>query len=259
MEHIITTASTYEEQLADAVELLQASQKITVLTGAGISTESGIPDFRSPGSPWQKQPPVTFHAFLNQAEARRRYWETRRTLLPAVKQARPNAAHRALAELERQGRLLGLITQNFDGLHQDAGNSPERIVELHGTSREATCIICDTRTSIEDVQRRVDAGEAEPRCSLCGGYLKAATILFGQRIPDDVLTRAKELSIRCDLFLVVGSSLKVTPASHLPRLALQAHIPLIIINVEPTRLDQQADVTLHEKAGTVLPRLIALL
>lgn len=247
-----------EELLFDAAELLQHAQKIVVLTGAGISTESGIPDFRSPGSPWQVTPPVSYRDFINKPEARVQYWQSRRNLSSQVAAAQPNAAHHALVALERRQTLLGVITQNFDGLHQDAGLPSERVIELHGTSRAAACTLCGTRSSMTGLQQRIDAGETDPRCSVCGGYLKSATILFGQRIPDVELTRAKSLAETCDLFFVIGSSLKVSPASTLPRLALNRNVPLIILNLQPTSLDEQADVVIHEKAGEVLPRLVAM-
>jgi NAD-dependent deacetylase len=176
-----------------------------------------------------------------------------------VAAARPNAAHQALVELERIGVLLGIITQNFDGLHQDAGSQPEHVVELHGTSREAACTLCGARSSMQDLQQRIDAGEIDPTCSLCSGYMKTATILFGQRVPEDVLTRAKAMANECDLFLVVGSSLQVTPAAALPRLALMRDVPLIIINLQPTPLDDYADVILRAKAGDTLPPIVAAL
>lgn len=250
---------TLQEQLSDAAELMQQARQIVVLTGAGISTESGIPDFRSPGSIWLQQPPVNYRDFISKPEARQNYWQTRRTLSARVADARPNAAHRALAELERKQILLGIITQNFDGLHYDAGVPSERIIELHGTSREAACTLCGERSSITLLQQRIDAGEIDPRCPSCGGYLKSATILFGQRVPEGELTRAKELASTCDLFLVVGSSLKVSPASMLPRLSLNRNVPLIIVNLEPTSLDSFADVVIHEKAGLVLPPLVNML
>jgi NAD-dependent deacetylase len=245
-----------QEQLYDAAELLQVARRIVALTGAGISTESGIPDFRSPDSIWQQQPPVGYRAFLSSAEARRNYWQTRRDLSRQVAAAQPNAAHRALAELERRGILQGVITQNFDGLHQDAGQ--QHVVELHGTSRFAACTLCGARSSMTELQRHIDEGEVDPYCELCGGFLKSATILFGQRVPETELARAKEMARNCDLFLVVGSSLKVTPASILPRLALQHNVPLIIINLQPTSLDASADVVIHERAGDVLPSLVAM-
>ncbi|MBA2681305.1 MAG: NAD-dependent deacetylase [Ktedonobacteraceae bacterium] len=248
-----------QEQIQDVVEFMQSAKRIVALTGAGISTESGIPDFRSPGSVWQENPPTSYRDFLNKPEERRRYWQTRRVLSTQVSAAQPNAAHRALAELEHRGVLSGIITQNFDGLHQDAGNNPKHIVELHGTSRFAACTLCGNRSSMQELQQRIDAGEIDPQCDQCGGYLKAATILFGQRIPEAELSRAKELTATCDLFLVVGSSLKVVPASTLPRLALTRNVPLIIINLQPTSLDPLADVAIHQRAGMVLPEIVALL
>ncbi|GAC1391598.1 MAG: NAD-dependent protein deacetylase [Ktedonobacteraceae bacterium] len=245
-----------QEHIHDAAELMQQAKRIVALTGAGISTESGIPDFRSPGSVWEKNPPTSYRDFLDKPEARQRYWQTRSNLSAQVRAAQPNAAHMALAKLARRGVVSGIITQNFDGLHQDAGNNPEHIVELHGTSRFAGCTLCGKRSSMSDLQQRIDAGEVDPRCTECGGLLKAATILFGQRVPDEALTHAKELAEGCDLFLVVGSSLKVIPAATLPRLALNRHVPLIIINLQATTLDPAADVVIHEKAGTVLPAIV---
>lgn len=245
-----------QEQMQDAAELLHEARRVVVLTGAGISTESGVPDFRSPGSIWREHPPTSYRDFLDKPEARQRYWQTRKQLSAQLQTACPNAAHRALADLERRGILLGIITQNFDGLHQDAGNDPQQIVELHGTSRQAACTLCGIRSSMAELQARIDAGEMDPRCPDCGGYLKAATILFGQRIAEHVLTRAKEMTANCDLFLVVGSSLKVTPAATLPRVAVNKNVPLIIINLQATSLDSIADVVIHEQAGVVLPAII---
>ncbi len=244
------------QQLQDAAELMKQAQRIVALTGAGISTESGIPDFRSPGSIWQQQPTVSYQDFIIKPEARQQYWQTRRNLSSQVLTARPNAAHLALADLERKKRLLGIVTQNFDGLHQDAGNNPKHIVELHGTSRAAACTHCGQRSSIQELQQRIDAGEIDPLCPNCGGFLKAATILFGQRVPDTELIQARELALSCDLFLVVGSSLKVNPAATLPRLALKNDVPLIIINLQPTPLDDYAEIVINEKAGVVLPPLV---
>jgi NAD-dependent deacetylase len=245
------------QKLQDASELMKQAQRIVALTGAGISTESGIPDFRSPGSIWQQQPPVSFQDFITKPEARLLYWQTRRTLSGQVLAAQPNAAHLALADLEKKERLLGIVTQNFDGLHQDAGNTPNRIVELHGTSRAAACTHCGQRSSIQVLQQRIDAGEVDPQCPDCGGFLKAATILFGQRVPDEELARARELALACDLFLVVGSSLKVNPAATLPRFALKNDVPLIIINLQPTHLDDYAEIVINEKAGVVLPQIVS--
>ena len=247
------------QQLYDAAELMKQAQRIVALTGAGISTESGIPDFRSPGSIWQQLPPVSYQDFINKPEVRQQYWQSRRNLSAQVLSAQPNTAHLALSDLERKKRLLGIVTQNFDGLHHDAGNNPKHIVELHGTSRAAACTHCGQRSSIQELQQRIDAGEIDPLCPDCGGFLKAATILFGQRVPDEVLSRARELALSCDLFLVVGSSLKVSPAATLPRFALKNDIPLIIINLQPTHLDDYAEIVINEKAGVVLPPLVTLL
>ena len=247
------------QQLYDAAELMKQAQRIVALTGAGISTESGIPDFRSPGSIWQQQPAVSYQDFIKKSEARQQYWQIRRNLSAQVLSAHPNPAHLALADLERKKRLLGIVTQNFDGLHHDAGNNPKNIVELHGTSRSAACTNCGQRSSIQELQQRIDAGEIDPLCSDCGGFLKAATILFGQRVPDEELSRARELALACDLFLVVGSSLKVNPAAILPRIALKNDVPLIIINLQPTNLDDYAEIVINEKAGVVLPPLVASL
>jgi NAD-dependent deacetylase len=247
------------QQLQNATELMKQAQRIVTLTGAGISTESGIPDFRSPDSIWQQQPTVSYQDFISKPEARQLYWETRRKLYGQVMSAQPNAAHLALADLEKKERLLGIITQNFDGLHHDAGNNPKHIVELHGTSRAAACTHCGQRSSIQELQQRINAGEIDPLCPDCGGFLKAATILFGQRVPDEELSRARELALACDLFLVVGSSLKVNPAATLPRFALKNDVPLIIINLQPTHLDDYAEIVMNEKAGVALPPLVASL
>jgi len=247
-----------QQQLQDAAELMQQAQRIVALTGAGISTESGIPDFRSPGSLWLQQPSISYQDFISRPEARQQYWQTRRNLSAQVLSARPNAAHLALVDLERKNRFHGIVTQNFDGLHHDAGNNAEHIVEMHGTSRAAACTLCGKRSSIKELQLRIDAGEIDPRCSDCGGFLKAATILFGQRVPEAELARARELTLSCDLFLVVGSSLKVTPAATLPRLALDNDVPLIIINLQPTPMDDYAEIVINEKAGVVLPPLVSL-
>lgn len=178
-----------QQQLQDATELMKHAQRVVALTGAGISTESGIADFRSLGSICQQQPPISYQDFISKPEARQQYWQTRRNLSAQVLSARPNAAHLALAELERKNRLLGIVTQNFDGLHHDAGNDAEHIVEMHGTSWAAACTLCGKRSSIQELQQRIDAGEIDPLCPNCGGFLKAATILFGQRVPEVELTR----------------------------------------------------------------------
>lgn len=252
-------STTTQEAIEDIVEFLEVSRKLVVLTGAGASTESGIPDFRGPDGIWRRYPPGTYQDFISKPEVRKRYWELRRVLGGQVAAARPNSTHYALAELERMGRLSGVITQNFDGLHQDAGNSPERVIELHGTARWAACTLCDTRSPMSELQQRVEAGEEDPQCNLCGGYLKAATILFGQPLPRAELERAITLTKACDLFLVIGSSLRVSPASRLPWLAVESGTPLLILNRESTPLDQRADIVLRANAGEAMAQIIGLL
>lgn len=248
-----------QEAIEDIVEFLEMAQKVVVLTGAGASTESGIPDFRGADGIWRRYPPGTYQDFISKPEARKRYWELRRVLGGQVLNARPNATHYGLAELERIGKLSAVITQNFDGLHQDAGNSPERVIELHGTSRWAACTLCGTRSPMSELQQRVEAGEEDPQCALCGGYLKAATILFGQPLPRAELDRAIALTRESDLFLVIGSSLRVSPASRLPWMAIERGTPLIIINREPTSLDRRADLVLSANAGETMARVMARL
>ena len=244
--------------LSDCAEFLEDARRLVALTGAGISTESGIPDFRGEDGLWTRVAATSYRAFLSDAQARKDYWRLRRELMPLVANAQPNAAHRALAALDRRGALAGIITQNFDGLHQAAGIAPERVVELHGNTREAACQSCGARQPIAAVQARVEAGEEEPRCA-CGGFLKAATILFGQPLPHGALEAAKELLQSCDVLLVVGSSLRVTPAARLPLIALERGVPLLIVNLEPTPLDSRADVVARASAGWALTRIVASL
>lgn len=249
------TDSSRDIAIADMAEFLSVSKKLVVLTGAGASTESGIPDFRSPGGVWARQVPTPYRDFMSDETARRGYWHLRRELYPLVMSAKPNATHAALVTLEKRGILLGIITQNFDGLHQGAGSDPAHVVELHGTSREAECQQCGARQPIATVQARVDAGDDDPRCD-CGGYLKAATILFGQRVPQAALDIAFTWTNDCDCFLVIGSSLRVSPAARLPRLAAERGIALLIVNREPTPLDEFAEVVIHAESGLTLTRLI---
>jgi NAD-dependent deacetylase len=253
-----TPSEAAPEQLEQVVTLIEAAHRIAVLTGAGASTESGIPDFRSPNGLWQRQPPTSYQEFISSPEARKRYWELRVPISKQMAEATPNATHVALTELERLGKLTAIITQNIDGLHQAAGTSPERVIELHGTARQAACTHCNTRSPMAALLARVADGENDPRCA-CGGYLKAATILFGQSLPRADLERAVALAITCDLFLVIGSSLRVSPAAQLPELAVERGVPLIILNREPTPLDEQATIVLHATSGKTLVQIIALL
>ena len=232
-----------------------AATAVTVLTGAGISTDSGIPDFRGPKGVWTLNPAAerlsSYDDYVRDPEVRRRAWQARKTH-PAWT-AEPNAGHRALVALERAGKLRGLPTQNIDGLHQRAGSSPELVIELHGTIWQVECLSCGARTAMADQLARVTDAEPDPPCELCGGILKSATISFGQRLDNDVLEAAAIAAERCDLFIAVGSSLTVRPASGLCDVAVDAGAPLIVINAEETPYDDLAAEVLRGPIGEILP------
>ncbi|GAA4067689.1 SIR2 family NAD-dependent protein deacylase [Actinomadura miaoliensis] len=241
-------------------EWLPRAQAITVLSGAGISTDSGIPDFRGPQGVWTKNPEAaaqsTIGAYLADPEVRRQAWRSRRDH-PAW-HAQPNAAHEALVRLERAGRLRAIVTQNIDGLHQRAGSAPDRVIEIHGTMREAECLSCGLRTPMPQVLARVEAGEDDPPCPDCGGIQKSATISFGQALDPDVLDAAVEAARSCDLFLAVGTSLTVQPAAGLCLEAVERGARFVIVNAEPTPYDPVADAVLRRPVGDTLPRLVEL-
>jgi NAD-dependent deacetylase len=238
---------------------LADARAVTVLTGAGISTDSGIPDFRGPQGVWTRNPEAqrmsTLTDYVTDAEVRRRAWQNRRDH-PAWR-ARPNLAHEALVRLERSGRLRALLTQNIDGLHQRAGNSPSHVLELHGTLHEVECVSCSRRTPMHDELRRVAAGDDDPACRSCGGILKSATISFGQPLVPRVIAAATRAAAACDVFLVVGSSLTVQPAAGLCRVAVAAGAQLVIVNSAPTPYDGIAAAVLREPIGIALPALVA--
>jgi NAD-dependent deacetylase len=238
-----------------AAGLLARAERIVVFTGAGVSTDSGIPDFRSPGGIWTRYDPrqLGFRRYVSDPDARRLAWRLRRELHQL--EARPNPAHLACTRLAAAGRLAGVITQNVDGLHGDAGLPPELVCEVHGTGREVVCLSCGDRGPMAAAVARVEAGEDDPACLDCGGILKAATVSFGQNIPAEVWARAETLTAACDAFVAVGSSMVVQPAAGLPRRARRLGIPLVIVNREPTPLDHLADAVLHGEAGTLLPTL----
>lgn len=231
---------------------------ITVLTGAGISTDSGIPDFRGPNGVWTRDPAAeklfTIDTYLADPEVRRRSWLARRSN-PAWG-AEPNAGHRALVTLEERGALLALVTQNIDRLHQRAGSSPERVLELHGNMVEAVCWDCGDRTLTADALARVDAGEDDPACLRCGGMLKTATVMFGESLDRAVLDAALEAALGCDAFLAVGSTLTVHPAASLCPAAVRAGAELIIVNRDPTPYDHLATRILRDPISEVLPGLV---
>lgn len=235
------------------------AERITVLTGAGISTDSGIPDFRGPDGVWTKNPEaarlVTLDAYVTDPEVRRRSWSFRRDH-PAWT-ARPNAAHHALVEIQNAGTLHAIVTQNIDGLHQRAGSAPERVIEVHGTLFAVVCLDCGDRTTMAEALDRVEAGEADPPCVHCGGMLKSATIAFGQSLDAATLRRAFAAAGACDMFLAIGTSLQVYPVAGLVDVAAAARARIVIVNAQPTPYDDVADAILREPIGEVLPRLVA--
>lgn len=239
-----------------ARRLAADASHIVGFTGAGVSTESGIPDFRSPGGVWAENRIVDYQEFVSSEEGRIEYWRQKTAAWPAMRDAQPNAGHDAFFELHRQGRLDALVTQNIDGLHQRSGLPAEKVLELHGTTTEAACLTCGDRITSDEACRRVEAGEKAPRCRACGGFLKPATISFGQAMPWDVMKQAQTAAESCDLMLGVGSSLVVEPAASIPRVARFAGARLIIVNRDPTPLDRIADAVVRGEIGAVLPELV---
>lgn len=239
-----------------AADLVSASMRLVVFTGAGVSTESGIPDFRSPGGIWSKYDPedFTISRIMSDRQARRKIWQMGDSVF---KDAKPNSAHYAIAEMEKMGKLDCLITQNVDNLHQSAGNSTEKIFELHGNMREAVCLSCKRHFSMEEIRQRVQSGDDVPECRFCHGILKPAGVFFGEPLPQRELEEATERSLRADIFMVVGSTLVVYPAALMPQYALQSGAKLIIINLSETPLDNRATVLIRGKAGEILPQVVS--
>ena len=252
------------DDVVRARDLVAAAVRIVVLTGAGISTESGIPDFRGPNGVWTRNPEAekmaTLDFYLADPEVRRRAWQDR--LNSPTWRAEPNAGHRSLVELERRGVLDTLVTQNVDGLHLAAGHHPDRVIEIHGTMREVMCMSCGDRTPMGDVLDRVRGGEADPSCTeqlaghACGGILKSATISFGQNLVAKDLMRAEAAAAGCDLLLAVGSTLSVYPAAGLVPVALRSGAPLVIVNAEDTEYDPFAESVVRGSIGEVLPSIV---
>ena len=247
-----------ESAVRQLAALLASAQRIVAFTGAGISTESGIPDFRSPGGVWDKNQPIQYTDFLADAEARRETWRRGMQTYPVVAAASPNAAHLALVELERRGQLTAVVTQNIDGLHLSAGHDPQRVIELHGNAHGVRCLGCDMHAARTVVHERVLAGESEPACVACGGILKPTTISFGEPMPRGPLAAAERAVRAADLMLVIGSSLVVHPAAGLPQLAVQQGTTLTILNQTPTPLDDRATLLIRGKAAELLPPAVAL-
>ena len=237
-----------------ALELLRPATRLLVFTGAGISTESGIPDFRGPNGVWTRVDPseFTFDKYVTQAETRIKSWEMRKG--SGVLDATPNAAHHALVELWKAKRLLGVVTQNIDGLHQAAGLPDEAVVELHGNVRTVDCLECGASWPTPEVIARVDAGEPDPRCPECGGIIKVSVISFGQAMPVHEVQRATELAVASDAVIAVGSTLSVYPAAYVPLEAVETGSSYVIVNQGPTEQDHIADVVVEGAAGEVLTR-----
>ncbi len=242
-----------EDDIARAAAAVAAAKHAVALTGAGLSTESGIPDFRSPGGVWERFRVVEYQEFLASHEARKEHWRYKRETVPAMLAAAPNAAHRALARMEAAGKLQAVITQNIDGLHQRAGS--QRVLELHGTNLWAVCLRCQRRLPIGEALEQLDRGAEVPSCSACGGWLKPATVSFGQPLPEGVLREAAALAQRSDCFLALGSSLLVTPAASLVGVALAAGAKVVIVNLTETPYDRSAEIVIRAKVGEVLPRI----
>ena len=244
----------FEEKIKRAVELLKETKYAAAFTGAGISTESGISDFRSKGGVWDRYRVVTYQEFIASHEARIEYWSMKKELFNEMKGAVPNKAHMALAELERRGKLKCLVTQNIDGLHQDAGST--NVIELHGTNRRAVCLDCGKFWPIEEIQEILEAGNLDPSCDKCRGFVKPTTVSFGQPMPELEMMKAFECALKSDLLIMIGSSLQVEPAASIPREAHRTNAKLIYINRTPTPTDHLAEVIFNENAGDVMSAIV---
>jgi len=241
-----------QEPIAHLITFLCTASRIVFFTGAGISTESGIPDFRSPGGMWSRMAPIGFQDFLASEEMRRESWRRKLVTDRTVRAAEPNRGHRAVAHLVSTGACACVITQNVDGLHQRSGVPEDKVIELHGNSTYAACLDCGSRHELDPILSAFEKDETLPLCGDCGGIVKTATISFGQRMPLDAVQRAERQALACDLFVVLGSSLVVFPAADLPRLAKRSGARLVIVNREPTDQDRSADLVIHDEIGPTL-------
>lgn len=238
-------------------ELFLGSRRILVFSGAGISTESGIPDFRSPGGVWSKMQPIYFQDFMASEHTRREAWRRRFSNADGWVGAKPNRGHYAVAELVRSGRASAVVTQNVDNLHQDSGVPEQKVIELHGNSTYALCLKCHTRYELADIEREFQETNNVGPCKKCGGIIKTATISFGQQMPELPMRRAHQETLTCDLFLVLGSSLSVFPAADFPVQAKQRGAKLVIVNRDPTAVDEIADLVIHDGIGDTLEAAMA--
>jgi len=241
-----------DEGTAKLAAMLRASRRAVVFTGAGISTESGIPDFRSPGGIWTRMMPINFDDFISSPEARRESWCRRFEMEGTWKSVKPNAGHNAVAKLIERGVVSHVITQNIDNLHQDSGVPESLVIELHGNTRYAKCLDCGQRMEIADIHSHFKVHGEPPDCPACDGIVKTATISFGQAMPELEMERARRATLACDLFIVLGSSLVVYPAAGFPLLAKQNRARLVIVNREPTEQEPYADLALHREIGPTM-------
>jgi len=244
--------------IAKGAQIIKEAQKILIFSGAGMSTESGIPDFRSPGGVWSKYDPSDFYfdKIISSEKAREKYWEMSTEFYDTMKDAVPNRAHLAIRTIEESGKLLAIVTQNIDNLHHKAGNSPERIIEIHGTAFSVSCLSCGKKYDRDDIQERLNSGVKVPYCDDCAGILKPDTISFGQAMPEDKMADALMYARECDLCIVLGSSLVVYPAASVPVHAIQNGARLIIINRDETPLDAEADLVCHESLSKALGQMV---
>ena len=247
-----------EEQLKQIAQWITTSTRVVVFSGAGLSTESGIPDFRSPGGVWDRYNPEDFYFqnFLASENSREKYWQMATEMYEPIRKAQPNPAHLAISELEKLGNLDCVITQNIDGLHFKAGNSEEKVIQLHGTAIFVSCLSCKKRYDRDEIQERIKKGLKAPLCDDCGGLLKPATISFGQSMPERETQEAYHRSSTCDLFIVIGSSLVVQPAASMPLVAKRNGARLVIINRDPTPYDDMADIVIHGQAGPTMASIL---
>ncbi|OGP61777.1 MAG: sigma factor regulator FecR [Deltaproteobacteria bacterium RBG_13_47_9] len=247
-----------KEQIGEIAQWIINSKKLVVFSGAGLSTESGIPDFRSPGGVWDRYNPEDFYFqnFIASEASREKYWQMATEMYEPMKQAKPNLAHFAIAEMEKLSKLDCVITQNIDGLNVKAGNSEEKVIELHGTAMSVSCLTCKKRYDRDEIQERWKRGLKVPYCDDCGGPLKPATISFGQSMPEKETQEAYHRSSQSDLFIVIGSSLVVQPAASMPLIAKRNGAKLVIINRDPTPYDSMADRVIHGQAGPILSSIL---
>jgi NAD-dependent deacetylase len=249
-------ASQAETAIARLRALIEGARVVLPFTGAGISTECGIPDFRSPGGLWTKYRPIGFDDFMASQDMRDESWRRRLAMDAQFSTARPGRGHRALADLHKAGKVPAVVTQNIDNLHQASGIPDDRVIELHGNTTYATCLDCARRYELAWIRQRFETGGRSPDCAACGGYIKTATISFGQSMPEGPMRRAEELTLACDLFLAIGSSLVVWPAAGFPLMAKRNGARLVILNRDATEFDDVADLVIRQDIGTVLAQII---